>query len=354
MTPHFALDLDHFPADPDLLDRIPYTLAAYYEVLPVAQEGSRITVVTPHPDNSTALDVLGRILGAEIVAVQSSDEAVRAAIQRYSSAWLKDRRVLMASAESPATPTPATPAPALPARRFLAWSARPDFAVEVSAVITRFGQILDAPFTDLAALSLQLDPVVANIKLDDVLHLARTGSYNLLILHAPADGLRLQALSRSPTPLLLVRGADHPIHNILLVMRGYASDEEMLAWALPFARQGASLTMMPLTAGSSRQLPDLLNDNGAAREHLDRCRRTLEAEGIRGYLRFRQGEVVAQIADELSAEAAAQPYDLLMLAAEGQGEWVASVCQEIERRRLHAGRPIFVLKPLNPLPVARC
>lgn len=353
MTPHFAFDLDRFPADPLLLDRIPYTLAAYYEVLPVAQEGNRITVVTPHPDNSAALDVLGRLLGAEIVAVHSSDESVRAAIEHYHHLAEAERLAMSSSAAL----APIPPEAAQPSRRFLAWSAHPAFAADVSAVTARFGQILNTPFTDLAALALQLGPTDVSIKLDDILHLARTGSYHLLVLHTPTDELRLQALSQSPTPLLLVRGADRPIHNILMVMRGYASDEEMLAWVLPFVRNGASLTMMPLTAGSSRQLPDLLNYNGAARQHIDRCRRTLEAEGIRGYLKFRQGEVVTQIADELSAEATAQathspPYDLLLLAAEGQGEWVASVCQEIERRRVHEGRPIFVLKPLNPLPPA--
>lgn len=64
----------------ELLRRVPRDLAAYYQAVPLAAEEGRVTVVTAHPDNQAGLDVMARLLGADVVPVAGSEPDVVTAI----------------------------------------------------------------------------------------------------------------------------------------------------------------------------------------------------------------------------------------------------------------------------------
>src|SRR5689334_19608430 len=79
MTPF--VDLRHIAIDPILAQNLPLGLARYYEALPIAREGDRVTVAMSHPENVTALAVLTQLFHADIVPIRTDGAAVRSALQ---------------------------------------------------------------------------------------------------------------------------------------------------------------------------------------------------------------------------------------------------------------------------------
>lgn len=182
--------------------------------------------------------------------------------------------------------------------------------------------------------------------------LARMLHAEVVPLFAPAESLAL-ALERIygpeirlSSPLIVQRGdalREHQaIQRILMVLRGFASDEQALDWLAPFARQHkATVTFMPLTDGSSLSLNQYHCQDSPAGQHLERCLRHLHLEGVSVNLKFRQGNAVQQVVAEVMGDA----YDLLALATEDDGEFVNQVIAAVDEQHAHNGRPIFVLKP---------
>lgn len=149
-------------------------------------------------------------------------------------------------------------------------------------------------------------------------------------------------LSNILHPNFFVQSEHQPIQRILVVMRGFASDEHVLDWLSPFAKgQKAAVTLMPLTEGPTLLLNPYLYPNSPHKQHLERCLRQLEREGISVNLKFRQGEAVQQIV----AETIQNTYDLLVMTAEAEGSFVNQVITAVDQHHAHMGRPIFVLKP---------
>jgi hypothetical protein len=309
VTVYLNLDLNHIRVDPELIARVPYGLATYYQALPLAQEGNLVSVVMAYPDNKAALAVLSRLLKANVVPVRGSAEAILSAIGRLH------------------------PNEVIPEQKILAWSADPGVAAAVTSLANTFSKLPGKALTVLSSNSLHLNTVLAS---------ARTGQYNLAVINPPKGYPLIELLKSSATPLVLVRSNYYPLRRSLIVLRGYSSDDQVLDWIVPLASQpGGTVCVMPLTEAPTRSLADLLRANGLAKQHVEGCVRRLEAKGIQPSLKFRQGHPVSQVADELEQG----EYDLLVIAAEGQGDFVARVLTEIEQRGVHKERPVFILKP---------
>lgn len=308
MTLTLDLDLNKIPIDLNLVRRVPYNLATYYVALPLAHEDDWVTVVMAHPDNKTALAVLGNVLKARIVPVRGSAEAILATLKRlYPPEETADLKIL-------------------------AWSADPETADAVTSLASAFGKLLGS--SSALAQSPGLNP-------DAVLNMALEGHYNLTVLNPPPAQIAY-LLSHSVTPLLLVRGKHTQLRRILIVWRGFSSDNHVLDWVIPLAQQPDSqVIVMPLTESPTRDLDDLLNGNGSAKRHIEACLGRFKVKGIQTRLKIRQGRPVDQVVDEL----AQSEYDLLVIAAEGHGDFVTQVLTAIEERGVHSGRPVFILKP---------
>jgi nucleotide-binding universal stress UspA family protein len=127
-----------------------------------------------------------------------------------------------------------------------------------------------------------------------------------------------------------------------MVWRGFSSDHHALDWILPLVLQPAGrICVIPLTELPTRSLTDLLQADSLAKHHIENCLQQFQMKGVPANLKFRQGDPVNQVVDEL----AQSNYDLLVIAAEGHGDFVASVVTAIEERGVHPDRPIFILKP---------
>jgi general secretion pathway protein E len=74
------LKVDQVPAD--LIERTPINFARQHGVLPIGREGERVIVAVRNPLDPTPLDDLRALLGAQIVAVAASPDAIERAINR--------------------------------------------------------------------------------------------------------------------------------------------------------------------------------------------------------------------------------------------------------------------------------
>ena len=184
--------------------------------------------------------------------------------------------------------------------------------------------------------------------LDRVYGSEQSLNYSVLAWYGSPEG-ETAVFPPTPSPLsnmlhpnFFVRGGQQTIQRILVVMRGFASDEYVLDWLSPFAKgQKAAVTLMPLTDGPSLDLNPYLYPNSPHRQHLERCLRQLEREGVSVNLKFRQGDAVQQIV----AETIQNTYDLLVMTAAAEGRFVNQVITAVDQHHAHMGRPIFVLKP---------
>lgn len=310
MTLYFDLNTFVDSADDDLLRRVDRRVATYYLAVPLAGEDDRVTVATACPDNAGALRVLERLLEAAVVPVAGSEDELLATIARLYPETAPGQAAIMA------------------------WTDDPAWANAVIATANAFGRALERPVIILDATTTP----------DEVI--ARAGYDFSLIVARAADGAGLERMvRRSPVSLLLVRGDFAPVEHSLVALRGYGSDFATLERVYPLlAREGAGATVLPLSPGqpeSGRPNGGPFNGNPSARRHL---RKFLHETGCRHFavdIRLSQGDPVGQIAGEL----ARGEYDLLVMAAEAEGDFVWRVLSRIEGEQAWPGRPVLIVKP---------
>lgn len=311
MATYLELDLDEVTIDPELVKQVPYGLAMYYLALPVGQENGQVSVALAHPENATALATLRSLLQAEIVPVRGRSEAIRTTIQRLHGIN------------------------GTPANRILTWSATPERELAVQQMAEAFAAAQSAPAAPLDA---------GRVELDLALSMAWESQVALTVLSPPASQPLNDVVSRCATPLILVRGDYRPIERILVAIRGYASDDQLLDWLGPLVRaQQAKVALLPLLDSPMLELEDLLCTDGPAKRHLDHLLQRLTGENMPASLRMRPGDPVTQIVAELSQDV----YDLLVIAAEAHGQFVTRVLEVLEQKAVHLNQPIFILKPTD-------
>lgn len=308
MAPYFQLDLDTLPIDAQLARRLPYALARYYMALPLGQDGDCISVAMAYPENVRARQTLSRLLQAEIVAVFTPAESLLPALERVYP------------------PQSATN------RAILAWYDEPGGEAAITATSGWMEGLLQARATVLNA---------SELCLDELLAMATPNRFELVVLPIPDRRTLPAVLQRAAVPLLFVRGEQRNVGRILVVMRGFASDEQAMNWLALFAGQQASVTLMPLTNGTGLGLSEYYHQETPAGQHLERCLRRLATEGESASLTFRQGDAVQQVVEEMTGS----NYDLLVVAAEAEGDFVGRVIAALEQRRSEHAGPILVLEP---------
>ncbi len=294
------LSLEEIDLDSQLARQLSKRLAYYHLALPIAQDADGITLAMAHPENRQVVEVLETALNAPVIPVQSTAETIR---QRLDEVW-----------QSP------QPGGVL---QICCWgrsAASLDAAlVYVEALVAACGRTAQierqlAPSCDCAPGTADLI-VIADEPLP--VNLFRTPA-SLLILHQP------------------VRSPALP-HSLLHILRGHAPDHRVLDWLIPLAGQNcAEVTLlMSMDEGEKRPLVSdlalILTAQDKRHEQLCDCRERLNAAGIGGRLKLRQGVALNGIADELCE----QHYDLVAVAAEAYGDFVNRVW-ELARGRTSA------------------
>ncbi len=314
MTLHFDLGAFANDADYELLNRIPQRVAAYYLALPLAREEGQVTVVTAYPENVAALKVLERLLQAEIVPVASSEIDLQAAIARIY------------------------PVSAPLAQSILVWTDEAEWCEAVIMTGRALGRVLDQGVHILDC----------KTPLAEVMAAARQQEFSLLVTHMSDEARLIRLVRLSPTSLLLVRGEYVAIDNLLVALRGYGSDHEALDRVLPLiVHEAADATVLPLARSASSPLNEMLTGDTPIRQHLRAFLHELDQANVDVAVRLRQGEPATQVITEL---AQGGPYELLVIAAEADGDFVWHVLSRIEREAVWPGHPILIVKPpVNPV-----
>lgn len=304
------VDLANIQIDLQVAEQLPMGLALYYLALPMACEEDRATVVMAYPENATALARLRTLLKREIVPYQGMPTEIRSAIARIYAQN------------------------SLPAHKILAWHAQPKHAVAVAALADLFGKALATTVSTLDADQCDLATVLATAYLD---------RFTLTVMVAPEANVET-ILKASSTPLLFARGAVTTVRRILVVMRGFSSDSYMLDWLVPLLRHTkAAVTLMPLLPTPTMPLNQVLKGNNAVWSHLERSLQQFQSHGIQSTLCWKEGRTPPQ---QIAEAYGGDNYDLLVIPAEGEGEFVRTVLAEVDRHPSCAQRPILILKPI--------
>ncbi len=309
MTHYLKLDLNSITIDPKLARQVPYALSRYYLALPLGRENGAVSVAMAYPENKKARQILGHLLQAKVVPLLASAQSIQQVLERIHSPEQQ------------------------PGHSILAWYGQPEWETAVFATAAALGNTFHTNVTTLPT---------SGLSLHEALSAGSAGHYELGVYPLPDSKQLLTILGQSVTPLFFVRGEHHAIRRILVVMRGFASDERALDWLAPLVSgQKAAVTLMPLANGHVLDSNHYLNQDSHHRKHLERCLHHLEKAGVSVNLKFRQGDAVAQVVEET----AGNDYDLLAITAEADGSFVNQVITAVDQCHAHNGRPIFVLKP---------
>ena len=315
IAPTLQVDLSAITIDFSLAQQVPYALSRYYLALPLGRENGAVSVAMAYPENVKARQVLSRLLEARIVPVFTPAEKLLPALERVYQPENREEHAI------------------------LAWCEQPEWETAVMTATSMLSETLHVSAATCSS---------ANLSLDEVFSLAVTGHYELVVMPSPMPAMLPDVLNQAATPLYFVRGEQPTIRRILLVMRGFASDERVLEWLNPFARQQqAVVTLLPLTNGFESGFGPYLQRESPASQHLDLCLRHLHTEGVTIDLKFRQGNPIQQVVTEIASNV--YPYDLVAIAAEDSGDFVHRVIAAIDQNGVHGSRPIFVLKPPEQL-----
>lgn len=308
------LKLTDVTPDPELVGHVPHALASYYMALPLAREDGRVSVAMVHPENAAAVTILSRLLGGTVVPVRSAAEAIRGALQTF------------------ALSEPA-PAPCI-----LGWTTRSEGVPTVKAWTTMVADLLGV------AARVELSTPEA---LEDINAAASTQRYQLTVLDVPRAILVERVLPAATGPVLYVRGCKaRPLRRILIVLRGFSSDEVALQWAVSLADSGeATLTLMSLTGVPSGAWSVTANElragPGSCQDSLLTFGRRPDARNLRLYRKVRQGDPVQQISDE----AVDCVYDLIVICAEGDGAFVGRALAGLEKHSNNDDCPVLIVRP---------
>lgn len=310
MRTHPLLDVEHVNPDPDLVGKVPPAWALYYVALPLAREDGEVSVAMAHPENATALAKLSTLLDGPVSPVRSSAAAIRTVLQTFH------------------------PRDTQPASGILGWEGESDSQYSTANWTEFLSRTLHEPFTLCCAHTSGHNGHVSS---------PLQGRHRLLVHGQPAPASLPEVLGRATCPVFLLRGAaPGTVNRVLVILRGFSSDELALDWGARLVHPGGgSLTVLPVSEHRPSSLVAAFTTSGSYRQELDGYFRRPELRNVNTCLTVRQGQPVSQIGDE----AAALDYDLIIVGAEGDGAFVASVLAELDRRHVHAGRPVLVLRP---------
>ena len=309
MTNYLELDLNSITINLQLARQVPYALSRYYLALPLGRENGAVSVAMAYPGNEKARQILSDLLVAEVVPVLAPAQSIQQLLESiHCPKQQQDRSIL-------------------------AWYGQPEWETAVSTAASTLGNIFHTKVTTLT------DP---DLTPEEVLSLAADGSYELGIYPLPESADLETFIRQADTPLFFVRGAYQTMRRILVVLRGFASDERTLDWLAPLAgEEKAVVTLLSLADGHVLDLTHPHGQDARHREHLARSLQHLESKGVTVNLKFRQGDLIQQVIEETTGDG----YDLLAIMAEAEGSFVMQVITAVDQHHAHAGRPIFVLKP---------
>jgi hypothetical protein len=283
------LHLDHIKTNPQLVKLLPQDVALRYHALPVATNGSRITVAMGSPEDRDATDAVAAIIGAPICLVQADPKEID---QRLSEIWpqifIPRQRILVWTPTAKIDPALQGYSQAL-AELLQADCHQVDFAWGGDKSFDAFVSEVDLFHPDLIVFELQPPSLMKRLLIDFAVN---------------------KLIERLSASILLVKNPSWPLERILLVLRdGIDQDEAVVDWVIRLAHGShAAVTVLPLLPPVPQMydplirhsLPCLLSSNDPLGVKMREIAQRLKTEQIEGIFKIRDGDPLEQIRCEVS------------------------------------------------------
>lgn len=339
------LSLDNLAVNPRLARRLPPALACLYHALPVAEDGSRITVAMADPDDAAAREAIETALGATCCVVRGDPVAIDALLAEiWSEEIPRSLRLLVCARIGPIADE--------------VWNYAQAMGNLLGAHVGRFQMADDTDTT--------FDALLKETRLTDY-DLVILGESDLSLveqlLSAPMDH---QVTDWAFSSLLLVRRPRWPLKKMLLVVQGEEIDDVVVDWAVRLARPSAATVtvltwVLPTLAQHSREasaqqgLNALLTTDTALGQQMRRVSQRLVNWEIESTLRLYQGWPDQRIRREVVEG----NYDLVAVATEPRGpsvkpkspgQWPHHLVGELIASLLRqADQPVLIARPTTTL-----
>lgn len=313
--------------------RLSPAIAFQYHALPVAKDNDRITVAMANPNDEIACDAIADNLGEQPYIVKGNQDTID---QQLASIWpgimqRKSLNILVCNQNNRDT------------------DSAEHYAEYIGSLLN--GQLTGFPLQQTHD---NFNTLIESAKCFQDLVIFSEPDQPLFkqILSGPSG---CKAVERLPTSVLITRQPRWPLKRILLVSRGYHTDNLAVDWLVRLVQPSKALTtILALTPGSSAScqraattmphgLADWLASDTPLGHQLRRISEQMMNWEIQGRLRFRQGAPVEQIEQEITEE----DYSLVIIAADPDDWWQRRLLGEVVNPLLHwINCPVLVAKCL--------
>ena len=316
------VSLKHIDIDPELVRQLPRKLAYYHLALPLAMDNEQITVAVAHLGNPLTLQMLSRVLGAEIVPVHAPATEIKTVLDKV---WRGIKP---------------------PQANILTWGTTDEHSRLAGQTAARTQTVFKAGVQELHGAD--IDPILLLTQQDD---------YMLTVVSAPTPEPLFPFVRHAGTSVLLLVGEVKPeqsmtFKRVLLSLRGHSPDLSALDMVIPLAKhQHADMTVLAVTGAPdadqtplnrfNHSLAALLDPEQEPAQHLAECTERLVNAGISGYLKLCQGDPIDQIVSEYSNG----QYDLLVITSEAYGDFVQQVITRLQGQVQTAS--VLVIRPTS-------
>jgi nucleotide-binding universal stress UspA family protein len=324
------LALDRLVINPGLARRLSPTVAFRYHTVPLAEDNGCITVAMADPDDAVARAAVADALGKRLYVVQADPAAIDGLLVEI---WPEE------------TQNPL---------RLLVYHQASPIADQVQAYAQYLSDLLASYLSDFQTVA-HADATFNNLT-------EAADGYDLVVFGEPDQPLierllsgaaDLKAAEQIPSSVLVARRPRWPLKRMLLITRGYETDDVAVDWTIRLAQpSNASVTVLavlPDVPAMCNQavrmqcgLADWLATDTPLGQQLRRIVERLASWETEGTLRFRQGSPDRQI----QCEVAGGDYDLTLIAADHSSWWSRRLLGELVTPLLGwVDRPVLVAKP---------
>lgn len=323
------LALDNLIINPRLARRLPPALAFRYHALPLAEDRDNITVAMADPEDAVARAAVAAALGQRLYIVRAAPETID---ELLTQTWPEQTQHSLS---------------------LLVYSQASPVAGQVQAYAQYLSHLLGGHLSDFGAAhsDATFDNLVQETRCDQDLVIFGEPDQSLIerLISGSAD---LKASQRVPSPVLIARRPRWPLKQILLVTRGYETDDVAVDWVIRLAQPSQALvtvlavvpdmpSMYNQAARMQCGMADWLATDTPLGRQLRRITQRLTNWGTHSTLHFRQGSPQQQI----QCEVAEADYDLIVIAADHSSWWLRRLIGELVTPLLRwVDRPVLVAK----------
>lgn len=296
------LNLRNINPDDKLIKLLPFDVASMYHALPVATDGSRITIAMATPEDTNASAAITSAIKAPICLVQADSKEID---QRLAEVWLTNPSQKLS---------------------LLVWTPNGEIDPSIQFLFTNLAELFKVSSKEVRLTWSNVSKL--NALYDEALQVQP----DLILIHVPNPSLSrglsldfaINKLIRLNVSILIARNPRWPLQRILLgVLDSHDLNMADVDWAIRMAHGSqAAVTIMPLLPPVPQMygkfirhsLTSLLTSNDPLGKKMRRIAKRMTTEEISATFKIREGFPL----DQLRCEVEDSDTDIVIINAEPQ------------------------------------